>query len=266
MESFRYKITTFYKKHKRDLPWRNTTNQYHIYVSEIMLQQTQVERVVPKYYRFIAEFPGFPALAAAPLPALFGVWQGLGYNRRCLLMKASAKIIVSRFGCRIPESIAALKELPGIGEATGRALIAFCFNRPVAFIETNIRQVFLHFFFRHKEEVSDSEILPLVEKTLDRKNPREWYYALMDYGAMLKKQVGNLGVKSSHYIKPSPFQGSMRQLRGMVLKTLLSHSSLSEDRLVSIIRKDPSMVKEALHTLEIEGFIEIRKSSYTLKS
>jgi A/G-specific adenine glycosylase len=266
MEEFHYKITTFYKKHGRDLPWRNTSDRYHIYVSEIMLQQTQVERVVPKYNRFIAEFPGFPALAAAPLPALFGVWQGLGYNRRCLLMKESAKIIVSRFGCRVPQSIAALKELPGIGEATGRALLAFCFNRPVAFIETNIRQVFLHFFFRHREGVHDKEILPLVEKTLDRKNPREWYYALMDYGAMLKKQVGNLGARSTHYIKPSPFQGSMRQLRGIVLKTLLSHFSLSEDRLVSIVRKEPSMVKEALHALESEGFIERRGTSYALKS
>ncbi|UCB44399.1 MAG: A/G-specific adenine glycosylase, partial [Spirochaetota bacterium] len=213
MNKFQYKIKTFYKNHKRNLPWRETQNHCHIYMSEIMLQQTQVERVLPKYYQFTAEFPDFTSLASVPLSVLFSMWQGLGYNRRCLRMKESAKIISDKFGNQLPDSIQDLIKLPGIGQTTSKALYTFCFNKPTVFIETNIRQVFIHFFFKHREKVHDCEIFPLVEKTLDRENPREWYYALMDYGAMLKRHVGNLGIKSSKYRKYTPFEGSIRQIR-----------------------------------------------------
>ena len=235
-------------------------------MSEIMLQQTQVERVLPKYYQFTAEFPDFISLATVPLSVLFSMWQGLGYNRRCLRMKETAMIVSDRYRNHLPDSIQALKELPGIGEATSRALYTFCFNKPTVFVETNIRQVFIHFFFMHREKVPDCEILPLVEKTLDRQNPREWYYALMDYGAMLKRETGNLGIKSSHYRKSTPFEGSIRQIRGFVLKLLLDNSLLSEDKLILTIKKDPSIIKEVLHKLETEGFIEKRGCFYTLKS
>jgi A/G-specific adenine glycosylase len=167
IRSFRQKIYRYYRSHGRALPWRTTRNPYHILVSEIMLQQTQVERVLQKYPQFVTAFPDFKTLAKAPLRKILHVWQGMGYNRRALFLKKIAVAVVEKFNGRLPRTIEELMSLSGIGKNTAASISAFAFNKPVAFIETNIRSVFIHCFFQDQDDVNDREILPLVEKTLD---------------------------------------------------------------------------------------------------
>jgi len=252
---FQKEIYLHYKRHRRALPWRRTHDPYKILVSELMLQQTQVGRVIEKYRKFLRRFPTIESVARAPLRAILEAWQGLGYNRRALALKRLATICVDRYAGRIPRTIEALKFLPGVGAATAGAVCAFAFDKPVVFIETNIRSVFIHFFFRDRGEVKDSEILPLVEQTLDAKHPRQWYYALMDYGTMLKEQHTNPSRRSAHYTRQSPFEGSLRQIRGMILRTLVKQPGISEAILVKEINRDGEMVRKALRQLRTEGFI-----------
>jgi len=237
------------------LPWRKTHNPYKILLSELMLQQTQVKRVIEKYREFLRRFPAIGSIARAPLRAILEQWQGLGYNRRALALKRLAAICVDRYGGRIPPAIEALKALPGVGAATAGAVRAFAFDKPVVFIETNIRSVFIHFFFRDRGNVKDSEILPLIAQTLDAKRPRHWYYALMDYGAMLKERHTNPSRRSAQYARQSPFEGSVRQVRGMILRALVAHPGISEAALVKEINRDGDMLRKALRQLLTEGFI-----------
>ena len=227
-----------------------------ILVSEFMLQQTQAERVMGKYEEFIARFPDVATLAEADLQSVLQVWQGLGYNRRAISLKETAVRVVQEHSGRLPKDLDELMRLPGIGRSTAGAILAFAHDIPVAFIETNIRRVFIHFFFPDRENVKDSEILPLVEQTLDTRNPRDWYYALMDYGAMLKTKMPNPNRKSAHYTRQAPLEGSNRQIRGMVLKLLLSCGTLREDELIEKLCKDSSRVQTILREMEREGFIQ----------
>jgi A/G-specific adenine glycosylase len=165
--------------------------------------------------------------------------------------------VVRDYNSRLPEDLDKLMKLPGIGRSTAGALLAFAHGISVAFIETNIRRVFLHFFFSERDHVKDSEILPLVEQTLDRENPRQWYYALMDYGAMLKASVPNPNRKSAHYSRQAPFEGSNRQIRGQILKYLIAEKQLTEAELVDRLRKDPDRVRAMLHEMAREGFIRV---------
>jgi A/G-specific adenine glycosylase len=259
---FREIIYSHYKKNKRELPYRSTNNPYHILVSEIMLQQTQVERVNEKYMLFIETFPDFKSLADAPVSDLLRVWQGLGYNRRALALQKTAQIITKNFDGNLPDSVEELVKLPGIGPYTAAAICAFAFNKPTTVIETNIRTVFIHFFFRNRNNVKDSDVLPLITKTLDKKDPREWYYALMDYGVMLKKELPNPSRRSSHYFKQSKFSGSNRQLRGKILKTLVAKESISVDELYTL--DDKKKVHDNLIQLEKEGFLRRDKNKILL--
>ena len=211
-----------YREHGRDFPWRQTRDAYAILVSEVMLQQTQVSRVLPKYEEFLKTFPTMHTLAAAPVTAVLTAWQGLGYNRRALNLQRAAQAIVRDHRGVVPRSPAALRSLPGIGPATAAAVCAFAYDTPVPFIETNIRAAFIHFFFQECASVADAAILPLVELTLDRDHPREWFYALMDYGVWAKKHFANPGRRSRHHTPQSPFAGSHRQLRSMILGVLLA--------------------------------------------
>jgi len=255
IESFRGIIYRHYEAHRRAMPWRETRNPYHILVSEIMLQQTQVERVAGKYREFLATFPDLETLARAPLPAVLTVWQGLGYNRRALSLKRLAQQVMEDWGGRLPFTEKDLRTLPGIGPATAGALLAFAFEQPVVFIETNIRRVILHFFFPGREGVTDLEILPLVAETLDRTRVREWYYALMDYGAELKRQGPNPNRRSAHYARQTPFAGSNREVRSLILKTLLIRPVLSVNRLVKAVGKSQRRTERALEQLVVEGFV-----------
>ena len=256
-QEFKRRVWEYYHARRRSLPWRKTRNPYRILVSEVMLQQTQVDRVIDKYKEFITDFPSFTALARAPLREILGVWQGLGYNRRALFLKQIAQIIIQKYNGRLPQDNEVLKTLPGIGNATAFAIAAFAFNKPVVFLETNIRALFIHSFFADRCDVSDREILPLIENTLDKINPREWYYALMDYGAHIKKQHKNPSRKSARYIKQSPFKGSNREIRGMILKELLKQgNAVTIDDLIARIGKDRGKILENLDKLVGERFIK----------
>jgi len=263
---FRKTIRQYFKKYGRDFPWRKTRNPYHILVSEIMLQQTQVERVTVKFEQFISAFPDFASLAQAQLHAVLSVWQGLGYNRRAIALQRIAQTVTADWDGILPSSVDLLIKLPGIGHATASAVAAFAFGKPSIFIETNIRRVFIHFFYHDRDNVMDSEILPIVEKTLDRSDPRRWYSALMDYGAMLKKQLQNPNRKSAHYQKQSPFQGSKREIRGMVLKAVLEKPYISESTLQKTLNRNPEQIMTVLQDLQNEGFIQKQGKRFFIAS
>jgi A/G-specific adenine glycosylase len=264
IDGFRRTILGYYRDQGRILPWRETRDPYRVLVSEIMLQQTQVERVLKKFPPFIEAFPSFDTLAAAPLSRILAIWQGMGYNRRASQLKRCAEEVVRKHGGRLPETPEALRGLPGVGKATAGSVAAFAFDKPAVFIETNIRRVFLHFFFPGREGVSDSGILPLVERTLDRRDPRRWYYALMDYGVMLKKTRGNINVRSRHYRKQPAFEGSNRQIRGEILKLLVAELRLPEAEIAKRLERDPGRTRDALEGLAREGLIAAAKGEYSI--
>ncbi len=238
IETFRNTVWDHYREQGRDLPWRRTRDPYEIMVSEYMLQQTQVSRVELKFPDFLERFPDLGTLADASPADLLTAWQGLGYNRRALALHRAARLVVEEHAGLIPDSYNVLLTLPGIGPATAGALLAFAFNIPVAFIETNIRRVFIHSFFPDRDGVPDGEILPMIEATLDRDRPREWYYALMDFGSTLPKEGPNPNLRSVHYSRQSPFDGSDRQVRGDALKILLVEESLSLGELLERVSAD----------------------------
>jgi A/G-specific adenine glycosylase len=252
---FRSIIYKYYHRHRRDLPWRRTADHYHILVSEIMLQQTQVGRVAEKFPEFIREFPTVETLARAPLAGVLTAWQGLGYNRRAANLHRLAAAVMAEHGGIIPDDPDVLARLPGIGRATAASIAAFAFNRPVAFIETNIRAVFLHFFFPGRDGVADRELLPLVEGALDRSSPREWYSALMDYGTMLKRRHPNPSRGSDRHRKQPPFQGSRRQLRGELLRILLRNHGVTLKGLARATGRPEEEVRDAVAGLVDEGLV-----------
>jgi len=219
--TFRRTVYDYYRRCGRRLPWRSRKDPYGILVSEFMLQQTQAERVASFYPLFLKAFPSFRALAHAELREVLRAWQGLGYNRRAVLLQRLSREVIERHAGRLPVSFEELIKLPGIGKATAGALLAFAFNKPAVFIETNIRSVFLHHFFPRQKNVSDEDLLPLVSSALDTKNPRRWYWALMDYGVFLKKRYANPSRRSAHHARQLPFEGSDRQLRGKLTRLLL---------------------------------------------
>ena len=253
-----------YAAERRTLPWRSDINPCRILVSEFMLQQTQVERVLGKYELFIETFPDFQALARAPLKDVLALWQGLGFNRRAVNLWKTVRKVVEEFHGSLPDTTEALVKMPGIGRATAGAVLAFAFNRPVVFIETNIRRVFIHFFFQGRTDVRDSEILPLVEAALDHDNPRQWYYALMDYGAMLGRQSLNPNRRSAHYTRQAAFEGSDRQVRGRIIRELLRQGALTGKDLSSQLDIEGDRLRKILAGLERDGLIVRRKRCYSL--
>lgn len=259
---FREYIWTYYAEHARVLPWRETDDPYSILVSEVMLQQTQVPRVLEKYRQFLGAFPTIEALASAPLRDVLERWQGLGYNRRAVALKNTAERVVAEFDGRLPADIGALKTLPGIGPATASAICAFAFNRPAVFIETNIRAVYIHFFFHDEVNVKDKELLPLIEATVDHENPREWYYALMDYGVLLKKTGSNPGKKSAHHKAQSPYEGSHRKLRADTLRVVLRHGVASIEDVAYEVGISTERARTVLDELMKEGFIKEARGKY----
>ncbi|MFC1607289.1 A/G-specific adenine glycosylase [Candidatus Latescibacterota bacterium] len=265
IRTFRRKVYNFYKDHGRSFPWRETSAPYHIAVSEFMLQQTQVDRVIPKYERFLEVFPDLESLATATTQDVLREWQGLGYNRRALALRNMALTIAGEHGGVIPDDPETLETLPGIGPYTARAIAVFAFNIPVILIETNIRSVYIHVFFNNDTTIHDRQILPLIEQTLDRRNPGKWYSALMDYGAMLKKNHVNPSRKSAHYTKQSRFEGSDRQLRGAVIRELTAKTSINVNEIPILLKAKPERIDKILKSLEQEGFISRTNGIIALK-
>jgi A/G-specific adenine glycosylase len=264
VRAFQKKIYSHYDTRGRDLPWRKKPDPYRVLVSEIMLQQTQVERVIEKFQEFLEAFPDFNALAHAPLPELLKIWQGMGYNRRALALKALAQKVVAEYRGKLPHELEKLLALPGIGPYTAGAIAAFAFNRPVVFMDTNIRRVYIHEFFHDRDGIHDDEMIPFLERTMDAEHPRKWYNALMDYGTMLKKGQVNPNRRSAHYARQSPFENSNRQVRGKILKVLVAESQLSAAQIVKRTEMDPERVKANLLLLEEEGFIRKRGTRYSI--
>jgi A/G-specific adenine glycosylase len=253
---------SYYAENRRSMPWRDTITPYGVFLSEIMLQQTQVPRVMIKYAEFTERFPSFEDLAKATPAQVLATWQGLGYNRRGLFLHASAQKIVHEFGGKLPKSVELVDSLPGIGPATAAAIVTYTFNLPTVFIETNIRRVFIHHFFTDRNDVDDKELLPIVEAALDRENPRDWYYALMDYGTHLAKTVVNPNRKSKHYAVQSKFEGSNRQVRGALLRFFVGGGSFSYDEIVNGVEFAPARVEKALASMVKDGFLVADKKRY----
>jgi A/G-specific adenine glycosylase len=248
------------RKADRRLPWRETTDPYKILVSEVMLQQTQAERVVPKYVAFIKAFPTFQHLADASLQQLLSAWQGLGYNRRALSLQKAAREIIEKYHGTLPQDPELLVELPGIGPATAASIVVYAFNLPHVFIETNVRAVFIHLFFNDREGITDQELVPLITTMLPKNEARKWYNALMDYGVMLKKQFKNPSRKSAHHTTRSRFSGSTREVRGKIVALLTTHSPRTlaqiKNELKNLPQATPEMVSTLLIQLEKEGFLK----------
>ena len=266
ISEFQQRVLDYYSLHGRPMPWRDTTDPYKILVSEIMLQQTQVERVLIKYPAFLSAFPDFTSLAQAPLADILTVWQGMGYNRRAISLQKCAQRVVNEYNGILPADVETLATFPGIGRATASSICAFAFDLPVVFIETNIRRVFIHFFFSDADTVSDAKILPLVERALFNDNPRVWYWALMDIGTALKKTIANPNRRSTHYTKQSPFEGSDRRIRGRILALLLATPNLTVDEIIAPFTEDPDRILRIVKALENEGFIHCSKNRYSVPS
>ncbi|MEN9649829.1 MAG: hypothetical protein RL094_796 [Candidatus Parcubacteria bacterium] len=268
-KDFSKKLYAYYSANKRSFAWRETTDPYKILVSELMLQQTQTSRVVLKYESFLKKFPTPKALATASLTDVLREWQGLGYNRRALYLKKTAETVVSEYKGKFPTDYNQLLSLPGIGQSTAGALMAFAFNTAVPFIETNIRTVFIHFFFNEISAVTDKMLVEAIEQTIDKTCPRDWYYALYDYGTMLKaqnKQMRTLHQKSAHYKKQSKFEGSNRQIRSYIVKAFLAapKGTLTLASLAKNIDQKADVIAKNLITMTKEGILTKKGQTWSL--
>ncbi len=341
------------------MPWRRSITPYRVLISEVMLQQTQVDRVIPKFNAWMKEFPDFESLVKAPLSSVLKAWNGLGYNRRAINLHRLAKMIAgggvdainpytrnagnlskrahnvrgnhtvgidsinprdnkrraNGIGSTNPydrtSTVADWDSLPGIGPATAAAICVYAFNQPHAFIETNVRAVFIHHFFslppltkgrlggvrrpmrmrappdvacvqtaanplslllrKGEEPITDTDILPLVQQTLDTRNPREWYWALMDYGTYLKKQYKNPSRRSKHYTKQSKFEGSNRQLRGKIVKLMVASGGTGKKfsaptigGLAKQLNLPKQKVAPVMAQLVKDGFITMRRGKFSI--
>ena len=254
----------------RDHPWRRTRDPYAVLVSEVMLQQTQVPRVVGRWCEWLDRFPTLEVLAAAPLEPVLREWQGLGYNRRAIALKRAAEEVVARFEGVLPRDEAALRALPGIGPATASGVRAFAFELPGVYLETNVRAVFLHELFSDRDGVRDREIAPLVAAAVEEAarqgiSPRDWNYALLDYGTQLKRDLPNPSRRSAHHTRQTAFEGSRRQKRARLLRAVMAAPGRDADAyaldLSEMERRDrptspaPTEVIELLEALALDGFI-----------
>ena len=259
-------ILKWYAKYGRhELPWRTTSDPYKILVSELMLQQTQVDRVIPKYLAFLQKFPTVEVLATASLSDVLQMWQGLGYNRRAKFVWQTAQKIVSDFSGSFPSTPEELQKLPEIGPYTASAVSTFAFNNPETVIETNIRAVYILHFFPDRTDVDDLELLPMISEAIYTKNPREWYAALMDYGTHLKKVMPNPSRKSKHHSMQSRFQGSPRQVRGEIIRYLTQNEVLEYSVLKSMIQGKIAYFDTVLSDLVSEDMVSELNGVYSLK-
>ncbi len=267
------KILVWYSEKKRDLPWRKTTDLYTILVSEIMLQQTQVDRVIPKYLAFLKQFPTAKHLAKAPTSSVITAWAGLGYNRRAINLQRAAQQLMQG----VPED---LKELAGVGPYTAHALQCFALEQDVPVVDTNIRRIFSRLFFAGKGTAE--EIDAAVARAVPRGKGVAWNNALMDFGSMvctasspkcsecpLQKQCAafKAGTQNDYLrIAPpqKPFAGSRRFYRGQVLTMLREQSRASIAELAKRFSKPLSWAKNLVAELRQEQLVNIENGNVSL--
>lgn len=273
MAALKRAVWNHYKKARRDFPWRTpeltllpdgSVDPYKILVSEVMLQQTQAgARTIEKYRAFIKAFPTTKVLARASLSEVYALWQGLGYNRRAKALRDAAILVEKEFKGTFPAILEDLERLPGVGPYTASAVYVFAYNKPTALIETNIRTVFIHHLFKDREGITDAQLLPYITEALPPQRARDWYSALMDYGAHLKKEIGNVSRRSAHYVRQSAFKGSNREIRGKLLRELLKGRATLA-RLGESVGAPLKQVEGQLKALIKEGFVVKRGERYEL--
>lgn len=271
LDAFVRKVWSEGKKHYRDLAWRYIDDAYAVLVSEIMLQQTQVSRVEKYWPRFLKTFPTLDALASADTSLVLEHWQGLGYNRRALALKRTAEECALQFKGELPRTYDELLKLPGIGPATAGGVMAFAYQEPALYLETNVRTVFLHELFPHEEGVSDKTLEPLVLETCSKEDPRGWYYALLDYGAYLKSIMPNPSRRSKHHSKQSAFEGSKRQKRAELVRIVLGTPGISTEEAKRALDEfehekgrgetDQALFDALVTDLSAEGFFAFDKTT-----
>lgn len=266
IKQFQRDVWSYWKKYGRhELPWRKTHDAYKILVSEVMLQQTQVPRVLEKYKEFLEAFPSVHVLAEASLRDVLRVWSGLGYNRRGKFLHDAAKEIAYHYKGSLLE--ATQEKLPGVGPYTREAVRVFAFNEPHTLLETNVRTVFIHHFFPNAKTVADKKLLPLIEAAAADQDPREWHWALMDYGVHLKKLHKNPSRRSASYTKQSTFKGSLREIRGILMRSLSQSTKIETDLYLAVAEKKhikKARVIEALESLVRDGLIKKVKGKWRI--
>lgn len=262
---FQIDVLQWYAAHGRHgLPWRTDYDPYHILVSELMLQQTQVVRVIPKYHAFLAQYPTVHELAAASLGDVLRLWQGLGYNRRAKFLLHCAQSVVREHSGIFPSSYEVLLTLPGIGPYTAGAICAFAYNQPVTLIETNVRQVYIHHFFADSAEVTDQQIMEQLQHTCPPLNTRTWYAALMDYGSHLKAIYGNNTRRVKGYTKQSTFKGSNREVRGAILRALVTRALTKKQLWSELQQYDQTKIQPQLTQLLADQMVILKRGRYQL--
>ncbi len=260
--AFRRAVWKQYKANGRhDLPWRKTRDPYKILVSEIMLQQTQVPRVIEKYKTFLKMFPNVKTLAKAPLSAVLKEWSGLGYNRRGKYLHDAAKVIVNEYGGNVEK--ATRERLPGVGPYTKAAVRTFAFNETHMMIETNVRAAYIHYFFPNQKAVHDRDLVPLIESCAENQDPREWYWALMDYGSSMKKLHVNPTRRSASYVMQNKFVGSLREVRGAIIK-ILNDGAHGDLAIANKLSFEGHMIRQALTGLKKDGLVVSNRGSWRI--
>ena len=259
IEAFQNKILNWYQQNKRDLPWRNTTNPYFIHVSEIMLQQTQVERVKKYYETFLNKYPNLETLAEAQTPELLATWQGLGFNNRVLRLREATKQILQNYKGRYPQQLKQLTSLPGVGEYTASAILAFAFNIEAPVVDTNIRRVLIY-ELNLDENISIKKLQEIALQITPKGKARQWNNALMDYSSLIttasKTQIKSQGTQGK-------FEGSTRQVRSTIVKELLKNNSITKQ---SIKEQFPQHnIEKILNSLEKDNIIKTQNRRIYLK-
>jgi A/G-specific adenine glycosylase len=264
IDKFRKTVYSYFETQGRSFPWREDLNPWGIVVSEFMLQQTQTSRVLHYWKRWMEKWPSPASLARENLETVLREWSGLGYNRRCRFLLECAGTITEKFRGMVPQSPEELLRLPGIGHYTAGAIACFAYNYPSVFIETNIRSAALHFFFPAETGIKDTELYPILQKSLDTENPRIWYWALMDYGAGVKKREINPGRRSAGYVRQSRFEDSFRKLRGQLVRTLAAEGPAGRRELENRTGLGDEELYRVLKALEKDGMVAEKEGIYSI--
>ncbi len=258
----RRKILGYYRRHGRKLPFRKTTDPYKITVAEIMLQQTQVDRVLPKYVDWVKKWPNWQTLSEATNRELLIMWSGLGYNRRALYLGEMSRTIVEQHRGLLPDNPETLRALPGIGPYTSRAILIFAFNRPLVTIDTNIRRVLItELGLPHS--ISATALERVALQILPVRRARDWHNALMDYGAMVLTSRKS-GVRPLS--RQSKFEGSLRQIRGEIVRQLTTKKRVSLASVAKKLGRPMEDVRKAAKGLANDRLICVNGDSVEMMS